>query len=118
MNALEMAKHWTALWNGELELAETLLAADFRIHFGDNAAGAAGDAVRNPADMAAYVRNVHTQRPGIMFDMDMPVVADNDRFAMRWSARGVDGYISGIDVAHVSDGQIAEVWSVAGSRRI
>jgi hypothetical protein len=113
-----MAQRWTALWNGELDIAQTLLAAEFRIHFGDNVAGAAGDTVRNPADMVAYVRNVHTQRPGTAFDMDMPVVADTDRFAMRWSARGSDGHISGIDVVHVSDGQIAEVWSVAGSRRI
>jgi hypothetical protein len=118
MNALELAQRWTALWNGELDIAGSLLAAEFRIHFGDNVAGAAGDAVRNPADMVAYVRNVHRQRPGTTFGMDMPVVADTDRFAMRWSARGADGQISGIDVAHLSDGQIAEVWSVAGSRRI
>ncbi|MGV0041281.1 nuclear transport factor 2 family protein [Mycobacterium colombiense] len=118
MNALELAQRWTALWNGEFDIAESLLAAEFRIHFGDNVAGAAGDAVRKPADMAAYIRNVHRQRPGTIFDMDMPIVADSGRFAMRWSARGVDGQISGIDVAHLSDGQIAEVWSVAGSRRI
>ena len=118
MNALEMAQRWTALWNGDFDIAETLLAAEFRIHFGDNVAGAAGDAVRNPADMVAYVRNVHTQRPGTTFGMDMPIVADVDRFAMRWSARGIDGDISGIDIAQMSGGQILEVWSVAGSRRI
>lgn len=113
-----LADAWTAFWNGDLQRAEALLTSDCRIHFaGGDESAVAGDAVRGPAQMAAYVEDFRGQRPGLRFSLDAPPIAGASGFAIRWSAQqpGVD--VSGIDLVHVAGDRISEVWSVTGERR-
>jgi predicted SnoaL-like aldol condensation-catalyzing enzyme len=118
MDARKMAEDWTLLWNGDFDLAEKLLAPDFRIHFGRLSDAEAGDGVAGPAGMVGYIRAVHARNPDVRFTMDPPVVADTDQFALRWASTRADRDVSGTDVARLADGKIAEVWSVVGERRI
>jgi hypothetical protein len=114
----DLADAWTAFWNGDLQRAEALLTNDFRIHFGGgNEVAVAGDAVRGPAQMAAYVEDFRGQRPGLRFSLDVPPIAGGPGFAMRWSAQRAGVDVSGIDLVHVAGDRISEVWSVTGGRR-
>lgn len=118
MDARTMAEDWTTLWNGDFDLAEKLLAPDFRIHFGRLADAETGDTVTGPAAMVGYIRAVYAQHPDIRFTMELPVVADTDQFALRWASTRADRDVTGIDVARLADDRIVEVWSVVGERRV
>jgi hypothetical protein len=113
-----LAEAWIAFWNGDLERADALLTTGFRIHFGGRQQVAvAGDAVRGPEQMAAYIQDFRAQRPGLRFCLDAPPIADDLGFAMRWSAQRPDVAVGGIDILHLAGNRIAEVWSVTAGRR-
>ncbi|WIM99210.1 nuclear transport factor 2 family protein [Actinoplanes oblitus] len=113
----ELAAAWVAFWNGDLSRAGTLLSSGFRIHFaGGNDAALAGDRVRGPAEMAAYVEDFREQRPGLRFTLDGPPVAGDAGFAIRWTAQRAGVHVGGIDLLHLAGDRIAEVWSVTGER--
>ncbi|BCJ44166.1 hypothetical protein GCM10010168_09790 [Actinoplanes ianthinogenes] len=113
----ELADAWVAFWNGDLGRAGTLLTDDFRIHFGGgDEAALAGDEVRGPAAMSAYVEDFRKQREGPRFSLDEPPIAGDRGFVMRWSVRRPGVHRGGIDLLHVTGDRIAEVWSVTGER--
>jgi SnoaL-like domain len=116
--AQRLAQSWTDLWNGDLDLAGALVTGDFRVHFGSGTDPVSpGDAVRGPAQLAAYIGEFREQRPGLRYQLDAPAIADESGFAIRWSAQRTGVDVSGIDVVRVSEGRIAEVWSLTAGRR-
>jgi hypothetical protein len=125
---LDLWQRWTALWNGDLALAERLLSPGFRIHFG-NVVSVDTDALRGPGDLVAFIAEHRAQLPGIRYEPDGPPIVAFDvvagvptgRFAARWIVRRTDDtgrpvQKSGIDVLAVTDGRITGVWSVTGDR--
>ncbi|WP_354642577.1 nuclear transport factor 2 family protein [Kitasatospora camelliae] len=107
---------WTALWNGELQLAADLVTEDCTVRFG--AAVPGGDGLRGPAELARFIADFRALRPGLRYRLDGPAITDGTEAAIRWSARSGTGTPkSGIDVLRLTpDGRIAEVWSVTGER--
>jgi hypothetical protein len=118
MDAQDLVEQWTALWNGDLSLAERLLTDDFQIHFGGvDEASKAGDSVRGPGQMAAYVDEFRAARPGLLFEVETAPVQDEGGMAFRWRASRDGVERSGIDLLRLDDSRIAEAWSVMGGRR-
>jgi SnoaL-like domain len=116
--AQHLAQSWTDLWNGDLDVAAAIVTDDFRIHFGTATDPTVpGDDVRGPAQLAAFIGAFREQRPGLRYQLDAPPLADATGFAIRWSAQRTGVDVSGIDVVRVSEGRIAEVWSLTGGRR-
>ncbi len=123
----QLAEGWIAFWNGDTDLAATILSSDFRIHLaGTHAIDIAADDRRGPGDMADTIRTFRTGRPQARFELDGSVIADGQEvcgtaaasFAtVRWSMSGPGLDVSGIDVLCLVENHIAEVWSVTGQRR-
>ncbi|MCU1687115.1 MAG: hypothetical protein JWQ81_7854 [Amycolatopsis sp.] len=111
----DVFERWTALWNGDFDVTDALLAPDFRIHFAGANAAARGDDVRGPDAFAAFVTAFREAKPDLRFRFDGPPIGQGDRIASIWSVRQPGGLAkSGIDVLRLVDGQIVEVWSVTG----
>ncbi|MEU9179933.1 nuclear transport factor 2 family protein [Streptomyces sp. NPDC048550] len=115
---------WTRLWNGDLALAEELIAPDFRLRFANTAPGTGPDATLERPDLTAFIGAHRQERLGLTYAVDGPPVVDGARaeVAARWTATYTDGSgdpvtKSGIDLLAIADGRIAAVWSLTGDRR-
>ncbi|WP_168724370.1 nuclear transport factor 2 family protein [Streptomyces sp. A1547] len=115
---------WTQLWNGDLALAEALIAPDFRLRFANTVPGTGPDATLDRPDLTAFIGSHRGERPGLTYAVDGPPVVDGARaeVAARWTATYTDGSghhvtKSGIDLLAIADGRIAAVWSLTGDRR-
>ncbi|WP_051833626.1 nuclear transport factor 2 family protein [Streptomyces katrae] len=115
---------WTRLWNGDLALAEALIAPAFRLRFANTVPGTGPDVTLGRPDLTAFVGSHREERPGLTYAVDGPPVVDGARaeVAARWTATYTDGSgdrvtKSGIDVLAIADGRIAAVWSLTGDRR-
>ncbi|WP_369637957.1 hypothetical protein [Nocardia sp. JMUB6875] len=122
----ELADAWTRLWNGAFEIAEELIADDFRVIFGEATEANAhpADAVTTAGQFADYLRKFHAEYPDVRFEMGAPttgsVTASGiSRVGLVWHMWLPDGTArSGIDVLEAVDARIARVWSVTGRRRL
>lgn len=110
-----LAQRWTSYWNGDT--AQDLLSPEFRIHFGAPGPLLDPDAIVGPQMMAEYIAAYRAHYPDPTFVVDEALDADQG-FAMRWTVTMSDHAVSGIDVAHVSDGRLTEVWSVTAPRTL
>jgi hypothetical protein len=122
---IDLFDRWTAMWNGDLAVAQQLMATDFTLRYAQ-ANTEIIDSVRTPDAMAALVARWHGLRPGIRFsaegeaavDLDWVDGAPSGRVARPYLAVFVDGAgqtiaRSGIDMLAVRGGRIVEVWSVS-----
>jgi hypothetical protein len=111
----EVFDRWTALWNGGFDVADDLIARDFRIHFAGANAAARGNVVRGPAAFAAFIRAHREAVPDLTYRIDGPPIGERDRMVSIWSVRQPGGLaVSGIDVLQLADGKVVEAWSVTG----
>ncbi|WP_433427618.1 nuclear transport factor 2 family protein [Nonomuraea sp. CA-141351] len=119
---------WSALWNGELSLADRIMAPQFRLRYAQPGTDAF-DHIRHPSQLAEMIAQFRAARPGLHFAPDGEAVADvhladggpRGKIAQPYLARftgetGRDLRISGIDMLRIEDGLITEVWSVSGGR--
>ncbi|WP_227982530.1 nuclear transport factor 2 family protein [Nocardia spumae] len=119
---IELFDRWTAMWNGELELAERIMAPRFTLRYAQPGAEVY-DTVRDPAAFARQIATFRAALPGQRFEVQGVAVVDIDHGRTGFVARpygsrrpGADGEIaiSGTDILRVVDGLIVEVWSVSG----
>ncbi|MFF7990764.1 nuclear transport factor 2 family protein [Kitasatospora xanthocidica] len=116
---------WTALWNGELELAEKIMAPDFTLRY-TQAGSEVFDEVRTPAGLAEVIRQWHAKRSELRFAAEGVAVVDLESvdgvvsglLARPYLASFSDGEgsvvaRSGTDTLRVENGLITEVWSVS-----
>jgi hypothetical protein len=116
---------WTAMWNGELALAEKIMAPEFTLRYAQPN-GSEYDDIHDPRALAAKIAEFREQRAGIRFaPQGEPVVEMDDTrtglVARPYGAEstGPDGVtvaISGTDVLRTVAGVITEVWSASGGR--
>jgi len=123
MSRAEMAAlwdAWTEMWNGATGLAEKIVTADFRVHFGTEIPAA--DAIRGPRDLAAFVDGFRAGYESLVYRTDVGPIVDGGLLSCRWVAdftkEGGSRRTGGIDVLRVEDGRIAEVWSLTGVRSL
>ncbi|WP_269858885.1 hypothetical protein [Streptomyces sp. RPT161] len=124
-HGIRLFDQWTALWNGDLALAQVILTPGFRIRFASAIADTA-DAFRGPADIASLIGEFRDRypAPGLRYAVDgTPAVDPVTRtVAARWTVDVPDAVgdvttKSGIDMLALDGDRVAEVWSVTGARR-
>ncbi|UUU44303.1 ester cyclase [Streptomyces sp. NBC_00162] len=115
---------WTALWNGELALAEQIIAPGFQLRFANAVEGTGTDSTLERSTLLTFITAHRQALTGLTYDLDGPPVIDNahGQLASRWTATYVDGSgapvtKSGIDMFSIADGRISGVWSLTGNRR-
>ncbi len=117
---------WVALWNGNLALADQIIAPDFVAHFA--AIGTSPGEVRGPAGLAQWIGGTRAAFTDARFTTVVGPLAENDLVAGRWVFRGTyqggmpgsspaavgkQMEYAGIDLFRVRDGHIAEYWLCA-----
>lgn len=119
-----LVEGWAALWNGDVALAEQILAPGFRLYFADDFGGSGSAATFGPDELVAFVSVNSKALTGLTFSADAPPLVDSERgeIACRWSESHAEGdgdvaVRSGIDMFAVTDGRISAVWSLTGNRR-
>jgi ketosteroid isomerase-like protein len=115
---------WVALWNGDLEAADAIVAPDFAAHFVP--LDPAQPPVRGPAALKQWIGAlVGGAFADVTFTTDVGPLIDGDLIAGRWTFEGTyRGGISGApeaavgrkvtfsghDILRVHDGRIVEYW--------
>ncbi|MEU6211132.1 nuclear transport factor 2 family protein [Streptomyces sp. JL4002] len=119
-----LVEGWTALWNGDVALAERILAPGFRLHFADDFDGTGSAATFGQEELMAFISANGHALTGLTFAADAAPLVDPERgeMACRWiesqdGGRGETVVRSGIDMFAVTDGRISSVWSLTGNRR-
>ncbi|MFE2285104.1 nuclear transport factor 2 family protein [Streptomyces sp. NPDC059443] len=119
-----LAEGWAALWNGDVALADQILAPDFRLYFADDFDGTGSAATFGQDELKAFISLNSQALTGLTFVADAAPLVDSERgeIAYRWSESPADADAdvvlrSGIDMFAVTDGRISAVWSLTGNRR-
>ncbi|WP_405942637.1 hypothetical protein [Streptomyces sp. NBC_00207] len=116
---------WTAMWNGDLDLAEKIMAPEFVLRYAQ-AGTEAFDDVRTPQQLADIIAAWHRQRRGLRFVAEGAAVVDltlvdgapTGLVARPYLASVTDEDArtvarSGTDTLRITNGLISEVWSVS-----
>lgn len=122
--AIELFDRWTAMWDGDLALADEIMAPKFTLRYAQPGADIY-DTIHDPAAFAAAIDTFRTDRPGLTFEVQgLPIVEMTDArtgiIARPYGAKVIDPEgavlrdISGTDILRFENGQIVEVWSVSG----
>lgn len=119
---IELFDRWVVLWNGDLAVAEEIIAPEATFRYAQPGADAF-DSIHDPQALAKLIEQFRAERPGLRYEAQgIPVVqADGERsgiVARPYGARRPtpDGElnVSGTDILRFVDGKIVEVWSVSG----
>lgn len=117
---------WVALWNGDLAVADAIIAPDFVAHFA--AAGPSPSEVRGPDGLKGWIGGAMAAFTDHRFTTVVGPLADDDMVAGRWVFRGTyrGGFpgaspdaigrqveYAGMDLFRVEGGKIAEYWLCA-----
>ncbi|MEV4241386.1 MULTISPECIES: nuclear transport factor 2 family protein [unclassified Nocardia] len=114
---------WTAMWNGDLALADKIMAPEFTLRYAQPGASQYDD-IHDPQTFAARIAEFHEQRPGVRFTPQGEPVVEIDDTRTGFVARpygsaftGPNGEqvdVSGTDILRFTSGLITEVWSASG----
>ncbi|WP_228785626.1 nuclear transport factor 2 family protein [Nocardia cyriacigeorgica] len=120
---IQLFDKWTDMWNGELHLAEQIMAPEFLLRYAQPGASDY-DRIRDRAAFIAQIARLRDQRPDLRFTPQGSCVVDMDEtgtglvaspYGARFTGPGgsvVD--VSGTDILRATGGLITEVWSVSG----
>lgn len=114
---------WIAMWNGNLALAEEIMAPDYRLHMVPIGGGDLS-AYAGAAGMAGWIGQLHAAIASFVFDVQVQPLFGNGMIAGRWLASGIykGGFpgakaepgtpikFAGADFLRVENGKIAEYW--------
>ena len=119
-------KPWLELWNGDLNVADEIVAEDFVAHFAP--VGNSPGEVRGPEGIKQWIGGALAAFTDYSFTTTVGPLADEDMVAGRWVFRGVyQGGIpgasaaavgerveyAGMDIFRVESGRIVEYWLCA-----
>ncbi len=122
----ELWASWQELWNGDLSLADAIIAPDFVAHFAP--AGNSPGEVRGPEELKRWIGGNLAAFADYRFTTTVGPLADGDTVAGRWVFRGTyQGSIpgspptavgthveyAGIDLFRVEAGKLVEYWLCA-----
>ena len=121
--AIALVESWVALWNGDYDVAETIVSKDNRVH----AAmfdGGDGSAVTGVSGMKDFVAQMRSLMSDLTFSIDVGPIVDGDHVVVRWIATGHYGgglpgagapvgtevTFHGTDILRVAANQVVEYW--------
>jgi len=122
----ELWTAWQALWNGDLTVADAIIALDFVAHFAP--AGNSPDEVRGPAGLKGWISGSLGVFPDGRFATAVGPLVEGDMMIERWRFQatyrgGIPGSppdvigkaveYAGIDMLRIEAGQIAKNWPCA-----
>ena len=122
----ELWQSWIALWNGDLSLADQIIAPNFVAHFAPM--GNSPGEVRGPDGMKQWIGTLVAAFSDFSFTTTVGPIAEKDHIAGRWLFRavyqgGMPGAspdavgkrveYAGMDIVRVEGGKIAEYWLCA-----
>ncbi len=122
----ELWKPWADLWNGNLSLADAIIAPNFVAHFAP--VGTSPAEVHGPEGMKQWIGGNMAAFTDYSFTTTVGPLADDDKVAGRWVFRatyqgGLPGTppdavgkiveYAGMDLFRVEDGKIVEYWLCA-----
>ena len=121
--AIALADSWIALWNGDYDVAETIISECNRVHAA-MMDGGDGSAVDGVAGMKNFVGQTRSVSSDLAFSIDVGPLVDGDHVVVRWIAKGHYGggfpgagapvgtevTISGTDILRVSGNKIVDYW--------
>ena len=121
--ATALVDSWIALWNGDYDIAETLISESNRVHAA-MLDGGDGSAVAGISGMKDFVAQTRSVSADLVFSIDVGPLVDGDHIVVRWVATGHYGgglpgagapvgtevTITGTDILRVSSNQIVEYW--------
>jgi predicted ester cyclase len=121
--AAALVDSWLALWNGDYDIAETIISESNRVHAA-MMDGGNGSAVAGVSGMKDFVGQTRSISSDLVFSIDVGPLVDGDHVVVRWIATGHYGgglpgagapvgtevTISGTDILRVADNQIVEYW--------
>ncbi len=121
--ATALVDSWLGLWNGDYDIAATIISEDNRVHAAmlDGGDGSAANGISGMKDFVAQTRSISSD---LVFSIDVGPLVDGDHVVVRWIATGHYGgglpgagapvgtevTITGTDILRVSGNQIVEYW--------
>ena len=122
----DLWKRWVELWNGNLSIADEIIAPNFVAHFAP--AGASPGEVRGPDGLKQWIGGNMAAFTDYSFTTTVGPLADEDKVAGRWVFRatyqgGIPGAspaaagkhveYAGIDLFRIENEKIVEYWLCA-----
>ncbi len=121
--AAALVDSWISLWNGDYDIAKTLISEGNRVHAA-MLDGGDGSAVAGVSGMKDFVGQTRSLSSDLVFSIDVGPIVDGDHIVVRWIATGHYGgglpgagapvgtevTISGTDILRVAGNQIVEYW--------
>ena len=121
--ATALVDSWIALWNGNYDIAKTIISESNRVHAA-MLDGGDGSAVAGVSGMTDFVGQTRSISADLVFSIDVGPLVDGDHIVVRWIATGHYGgglpgagapvgtevTISGTDILRISSNQIVEYW--------
>jgi SnoaL-like polyketide cyclase len=116
-------QRWAALWNGELTLADDLLADDLRVHAA-MMDGSDSASIRGPQGLSAWIAQTRAAFKDLTFTTEVGPIYRDNYLTGRWVATGayLGGFpgakaepgtvvtFTGTDTIRLAAGKIAEYW--------
>lgn len=119
---------WKDLWNGDLGVADKIIAEDFAAHAAP-LTGTGPDEIRGRETLKGWISGIHAVLPDLTFAIDVGPITDDEHLVVRWKAHGTyrGGFpgataaagrevtFTGTDTLRVAGGKLAEYWANADS---
>ncbi len=127
----ELWKSWSELWNGNLSLADKIIAPNFVAHFAP--IGNSPGEVHGPDGLKQWIGAIVGAFTDYSFTTTVGPLADEDNVAGRWLFRatyqgGMPGAspgavgkhveYAGMDLFRIEDGKIVEYWLCADTLQL
>jgi hypothetical protein len=124
-----LAAQWKDLWNGDLGIADKIIAGDFLAHAAP-LTGSGPDEIRGREALKGWISGIHTVLAGLTFAIEVGPITDHEHLVVRWRAHGSyrGGFpgaapeavgrevtFTGADILRTAGGKLAEYWANADS---
>ena len=114
---------WIAMWNGDLAMADLIMAPDYKLHMSPIGGGDLS-AYAGPRGMAGWIGQLHAAIDPFVFEVQVQPLFGDGMIAGRWLASGTyrGGFpgakaepgtpvkFAGADFLRIEDGKVAEYW--------
>jgi predicted ester cyclase len=119
-----LAGPWLELWNGDLAIADRIIASDFLTHAAPVAGGS--DEMRGRDALKQWIAGIRGAMSDLRFSIQVGPIASDEYMSVRWRAQGTytGGFpgapetsvghrvdFTGTDTLRIEGGQLAEYWA-------
>ena len=83
-----LANPWKDLWNGDLGIADQIIASDFVAHAAP-LTGTGPDEIRGREALKGWISGIHAVLPDLSFVIEAGPITDDEHLVVRWKAQGI-----------------------------